>query len=78
MTAEDRAGLLDDAFALSQAGILDTTMTLRLSISLVHEREYLPWSVGISWFYVLDGLLNLTPYYGQYVVSNRGFASHDG
>ncbi len=69
LTAKDRAGLLDDAFALSYAGKLDTSVALHLSISLVHEREYLPWSVAVSWFYTLDDLLSLTPHYGIYVVS---------
>ena len=61
--------MLDDAFALSYAGILDTKVALDLSISLVYEKEYLPWTVAVSWFYILDDLLSLTPHYGLYVVS---------
>ena len=60
---------MDDAFALSYAGLLDTTVAMNLSIYLVREREYAPWSVAMTWFYRLGDLLSLTPHYGQYLVS---------
>lgn len=69
LTPIDRAGLLDDAFALSYAGQLDTMVAMNLSIYLVYERDYIPWEVAISWFYRFDGLLSLTPFYGNYKVS---------
>lgn len=71
LTPEDRAGLLDDAFALSYAGQLDTVIAMNLSIYLVSERHFVPWETAIKWFYRLDGLLSLTPLYGQYRVSGR-------
>lgn len=70
LTAKDRAGLLNDAFALSFAGQLDTTVALNLSKYLVHERSFAPWKVAISWLYKMDGLLRLTPNYGQFQVSS--------
>lgn len=71
LSAKDRAGLLDDAFALSYAGQLDTRIAMNLSIYLIEEREYLPWRVGLTWFYTLDGIWSLTPLYGEFKVSHN-------
>lgn len=66
LSPEDRIGLIDDAFSLSYAGQLDTTIALRLCAYLVHETEYAPWRAAISWIRRLDDLLSLTPSYKQY------------
>lgn len=70
LSPEDRIGLIDDAFSLSYAGQLDTTIALRLCAYLVHETEYAPWRAAISWIRRLDDLLSLTPSYKQYKVRN--------
>lgn len=72
LSAEDRAGLLDDAFALSLAGQLDTRIALNLSSYLIKETEYIPWGVALSWLSQISGLLSLTPDYGQFKVSMCG------
>jgi hypothetical protein len=69
LTPIDRAGLLDDAFALGYAGQLDMMVAMNFSIFLVMERHYIPWEAAINWFYRFDGILSLTPYYGNYRVS---------
>ncbi|XP_064404394.1 aminopeptidase Ey-like [Halichondria panicea] len=62
----DRAGLLDDAFALSSAGQLGSEVALGLSHYLAGEREYIPWTTALTWFTILGRRLSLTPLYGQY------------
>ncbi|XP_032683708.1 glutamyl aminopeptidase-like isoform X5 [Odontomachus brunneus] len=39
----DRANLIDDAFTLNEAGMLDIAIPLNLSSYLIHERDYVPW-----------------------------------
>jgi len=68
LSPTDRAGLLDDVFALSQAGMLDVHMALNFSMFLTRDQEYLPWAVGLSWFGRMDGLLSLSSKYGIYKV----------
>ncbi|XP_064596081.1 endoplasmic reticulum aminopeptidase 2-like [Liolophura sinensis] len=47
-SAGDRAGLIDDAFALSRAGRMKITTALDLSTYLVHEQDYVPWVAAID------------------------------
>ena len=68
LTNKDRAGLIDDAFALSFAGQLDSMVALNLSTYLVQERDYVPWIAATSWFGRFDGLLSDTSSYEQYRV----------
>jgi aminopeptidase N len=63
---EDRAGLIEDAFALSDAGQLDIGIALNLSLYLVKERHYVPWHAAIAWFNRIDTRLRYTPAYGDY------------
>ncbi|XP_050314104.1 endoplasmic reticulum aminopeptidase 1-like isoform X2 [Anthonomus grandis grandis] len=49
-SAADRANLIDDAFTLCRAGILNATIPLELSAYLVKETDYLPWGVAIKHF----------------------------
>lgn len=73
MTNKDRAGLIDDAFALSYAGELDTMVALNLSTYLLQETDYVPWTAAISWFDKFGVLLYDTPSYEQYMVRvNQG------
>ncbi|XP_025159395.1 glutamyl aminopeptidase isoform X3 [Harpegnathos saltator] len=39
----DRANLIDDAFTLNEAGMLDIAIPLNLSSYLIYERDYVPW-----------------------------------
>ena len=71
LSPTDRAGLLDDVFALSSAGMLDIRLAFNFSRFLVKEKEFLPWSVALTWFARLDGMLNLSPKYGIYKVSSQ-------
>ena len=55
----DRAQLLDDAFSLAWAGVLNVTVPLTLSQYLVNETEYLPWSTALTHLRKLDTLLSI-------------------
>ncbi|XP_045481382.1 endoplasmic reticulum aminopeptidase 2-like isoform X3 [Harmonia axyridis] len=47
----DRANLIDDAFTLCRAGLLNASVPLELSSYLVHERHYVPWATAIEHFH---------------------------
>ncbi|XP_056646325.1 endoplasmic reticulum aminopeptidase 1-like isoform X1 [Diorhabda sublineata] len=47
-SAADRASLIDDAFSLSRAGVLNVSVALELSLYLKNEREYAPWATAIE------------------------------
>ncbi len=66
----DRAGLLDDVFALSAAGMLDIRLAFNFSRFLKKDKDYLPWAVALSWFGRLDGIFSLSSKYGMYRVSH--------
>ncbi|KAJ8936471.1 hypothetical protein NQ314_012334 [Rhamnusium bicolor] len=44
----DRASLIDDAFSLCRAGILNASIPLDLSLYLTKERDYVPWATAIN------------------------------
>ncbi|XP_073998601.1 endoplasmic reticulum aminopeptidase 1-like isoform X3 [Rhodnius prolixus] len=44
----DRASLLDDAFTLCRAGLLNITTVLDLSLYLREERSYVPWATALE------------------------------
>ncbi|CAH1153367.1 unnamed protein product [Phaedon cochleariae] len=44
----DRANLIDDAFSLSRAGILNASIALELTMYLKDERDYAPWATAIE------------------------------
>ncbi|XP_060516441.1 endoplasmic reticulum aminopeptidase 1-like isoform X3 [Cylas formicarius] len=46
--AADRANLIDDAFTLCRAGLLNASIPLELSMYLVKERDYVPWATAID------------------------------
>lgn len=46
----DRANLIDDAFTLSRAGLLNASIPLELSLYLINERDYVPWATAIEHF----------------------------
>ena len=55
----DRAQLLDDAYSLAWAGVVNVTVPLSLSQYLVNETEYLPWSTALTHLRKLDSLLSI-------------------
>ncbi|KFP11432.1 Glutamyl aminopeptidase, partial [Egretta garzetta] len=44
----DRAGILDDAFSLARAGLVNYSVALELTKYLTNETDYLPWHRVIS------------------------------
>ncbi|GJQ68130.1 hypothetical protein Trydic_g10715 [Trypoxylus dichotomus] len=48
--AADRANLIDDAFTLCRAGLLNASVPLELSLYLLNERDYVPWATAIGHF----------------------------
>uniref|UniRef100_A0A0M3ILF3 Aminopeptidase N n=1 Tax=Ascaris lumbricoides TaxID=6252 RepID=A0A0M3ILF3_ASCLU len=48
-----RARIIDDAFALAQAGHLSYEIPLNISAYLPKEEEYLPWSMALDGFAVI-------------------------
>ncbi|XP_053559514.1 glutamyl aminopeptidase [Bombina bombina] len=58
-TPGDRAGILDDVFALASAEILSYNITLDMTQYLDEEEDYLPWNrVSASLAYLIDMLEN--------------------
>ncbi|XP_065200963.1 endoplasmic reticulum aminopeptidase 2-like isoform X2 [Planococcus citri] len=55
----DRASLLDDAFTLSRAGVINVTLPLRMCLYLRKERDYVPWATA------LDHLQNWSKYLSE-------------
>ncbi|XP_017777374.1 PREDICTED: endoplasmic reticulum aminopeptidase 1-like isoform X2 [Nicrophorus vespilloides] len=48
--AADRASLIDDAFTLCRAGLLNASIPLEMSLYLIDERDYVPWATAIEHF----------------------------
>ncbi|XP_042727279.1 glutamyl aminopeptidase [Lagopus leucura] len=63
----DRAGILDDAFSLARAGLVNYSVPLELTKYLVNETDYLPWHRAISAVtYIADMLEDDTDLYLQF------------
>mmetsp|Transcript_31821 Transcript_31821/g.77554 ORF Transcript_31821/g.77554 Transcript_31821/m.77554 type:complete len:1119 (+) Transcript_31821:199-3555(+) len=62
----DRAGLMDDAFALAKASHVGLTLPLNLTRYLPNEREYLPWSAALKGFGWLRTLLQPRSTFGDF------------
>ncbi len=61
-----RAQLLDDAFSLAKAGILDYGVALGMTGYLEGERHFVPWRPANSALRYLGAMLRRTPEYGEY------------
>ena len=61
ISALNRAQLLDDAFNIARAGILDYSIAFQLSRYLVHEKEFAPWKSALNAFRYIDRMLYATP-----------------
>ncbi|XP_063231804.1 endoplasmic reticulum aminopeptidase 1-like isoform X2 [Bacillus rossius redtenbacheri] len=62
-SAADRASLIDDAFTLSRAGLLNVTIPLELSLYLARERDYVPWATALEHLQSWSRLLAESPPY---------------
>uniref|UniRef100_A0A0B8RZR1 Aminopeptidase n=1 Tax=Philothamnus irregularis TaxID=1899461 RepID=A0A0B8RZR1_9SAUR len=66
----DRAGFIDDAFALARAGLLKYADALNLTKYLVHEKEYIPWQravVAVSYIgHMIEDDKTLYPKFQRY------------
>ena len=66
--ARPNKGLLDDAFYLARSGVLDYSITFRLALYLVKERDYLPWKTALNALSYVDLMLKRTPVYEKFQV----------
>uniref|UniRef100_A0A8C2BEW6 Aminopeptidase n=1 Tax=Cyprinus carpio TaxID=7962 RepID=A0A8C2BEW6_CYPCA len=67
----NRAQLIDDAFNLAKAGIIETTLALRTTLFLNSETEYMPWEAALDnldYFYLM---FDRTEVYGHMQVKIR-------
>uniref|UniRef100_A0A8C2DPD7 Aminopeptidase n=1 Tax=Cyprinus carpio TaxID=7962 RepID=A0A8C2DPD7_CYPCA len=67
----NRAQLIDDAFNLAKAGIIETTLALRTTLFLASETEYMPWESALDnldYFYLM---FDRTEVYGHMQVKIR-------
>ncbi|XP_075149879.1 glutamyl aminopeptidase-like isoform X1 [Haematobia irritans] len=66
-SSSDRAHLINDAFALADAGQLDYSIALDLSKYLESELNYVPWNVAASRLSGIKNLLYYTDMYRDFV-----------
>ena len=72
VSAIDRLGLQDDAFALSRAGYMPVSQLLDLAQAYVNETEYAVWSDLSANMASLDNLLADQPYHDDFRAYARG------
>ncbi|XP_053982907.1 endoplasmic reticulum aminopeptidase 1-like isoform X1 [Hylaeus volcanicus] len=63
----DRANLIDDVFTLCEAGELNATIPLELSLYLLKETDYIPWATALGYLHSWKGRLSGSPGYKRYV-----------
>ncbi|XP_076751156.1 endoplasmic reticulum aminopeptidase 1 isoform X3 [Xylocopa sonorina] len=63
----DRANLIDDAFTLCEAGELNATIPLELSLYLLEERDYVPWATALGYLHSWKERLSESPGYKRYI-----------
>ncbi|XP_046856975.1 aminopeptidase N-like [Xenia sp. Carnegie-2017] len=66
ISSSDRAGLLDDVFALARAGKVNYTTALDMSLYLHREKDYVPWRAAMLSLSYIGARLSMTSYYGLY------------
>ncbi len=67
----NRAQILDDAFNLARAGLLDYESVFGLTSYLAKERSYIVWSAAERGFAYIQKMLSRTDAYGAYKVGFR-------
>lgn len=68
MGTADRANLYNDVFALADAALLDYTVALNFSRTLVSEAEYVPWTGVKGNLRSMQRLLETTPAFQPFTV----------
>lgn len=63
----DRSNLIDDAFTLCRAGILNATIPLELSLYLLNERDFVPWATAIEHLQLWTKKMSETAGFKKYV-----------
>lgn len=63
----DRANLIDDAFTLCEAGELNATIPLELSLYLLNERDYVPWATALGYLHSWKERLAESRAYKRYI-----------
>ncbi|XP_069679087.1 endoplasmic reticulum aminopeptidase 1-like isoform X2 [Periplaneta americana] len=63
----DRASLIDDAFTLCRAGVLNASVPLNLSLYLLQEQDYVPWATALEHFQSWSKLLSESAAYKQFL-----------
>uniref|UniRef100_A0A1I8PGY6 glutamyl aminopeptidase n=1 Tax=Stomoxys calcitrans TaxID=35570 RepID=A0A1I8PGY6_STOCA len=67
LSSSDRAHLLNDVFALADAGQVNYSIALDLTQYLELEKDYVPWNVAASRLGAIKNLLYFTDYYRDFV-----------
>jgi len=67
-SSADRVNLIDDAFSLCDAGELDVTVPLELSLYLVNERDYAPWETALRYLNLWKKRLGESEAYKKYIL----------
>ncbi len=67
----DRLGVIRDAFSLAEAGKLETTKALELSLAYKNETDYPVWTEMASSLETLDSLLSGEKFYEDYKALGR-------
>uniref|UniRef100_A0A0C9RJ03 Anpep protein n=1 Tax=Fopius arisanus TaxID=64838 RepID=A0A0C9RJ03_9HYME len=65
-SAIDRANLIDDVFTLCEAGEVNATIPLRLSLYLMNERDYVPWATALGYLHSWKQRLGESAGYKRY------------
>ncbi|XP_015117204.1 endoplasmic reticulum aminopeptidase 2 [Diachasma alloeum] len=65
-TPIDRANLIDDAFTLCEAGEINATIPLRLSLYLMNESDYVPWATALGYLHSWKQRLGESSGYKRY------------
>ena len=71
LSSVDRAGLINDAFSLARAGLLNYTTALDLTRFLVYERDYVVWTAAFDAFRFIQNRLIYEPIYGKFAAYVR-------
>lgn len=64
----NRAQLLDDAYNLARATLLDYKLAFNLTVYLKEDNEYLPWEAFLDAFMYIGNMLAKTPVQGTFKV----------
>jgi len=66
ISLKNRANLIDDAFSLANAGLLDLTIALDTTRYLVLDNEYLPWESALDALAYFELVLGRSKVFGLY------------